>query len=1122
MEQIVWKTEIQPNGDILLYFVNENSNHETTELARLENIQQGEIQELDENNFELTNVDGSETEDYASLQNVHTTNEINEEWKDEDVEKLLVFYIDNKESFQNNDGMKKHLWAVACKTMLFDKNATLCELEFNNLKKQYVEVRTKYQNGTIVEWPYYDLCNQAFHDDYDVKVLMNEIKREEEVVNKSYTYKPNEDGILVTKKDKNVRTSSDEKVELMLNLFLKYKESYRKYNSFRGIWDTIALEVGEEDADYWHKRFLNFKQHYIRMVYKRYESGPDKINWPYMKLFDKIFEGDEEFQRKYSKRPEFNVNSGVPQDDDSFNETERTVLVKYYFDCFHEFQDQTIPNNFLWHEIGRLLDKKPEYCKQKYREMKSEHFETLMEGGYDLGNRIPVAIILDNIIARETEKEIAKTPKKGDQFETWSKDEVDELVQFFYENMEMFKDNVCYYVCWNIVSKKLKKNIHSCKMQWQELTALYKFILEEKKENPDMQINWKYIDIFDRIFDYGMDANLLEGYEKIKAKKKDLPEKVAIRKINIKEEVNETYSEDEESFDERGFMKRSKRRAGDSKAFKILDYYQKNKDKFACSLRKKLSLWEILAKQLGITAYQCAHRFRNLKQVYMGYVQREINKPDMPILWPYYALCKKVFGYRAIKSKLKNGKMDSDDAEDWVAREIKQLINYFANNYDVLHNSIEDLSKWSDLTHVIGKTERACSEKFLELRKSYRKLKTMKARNPEVKVSWKYFNMMDDIFNTRESEQANNFDENVEMGDISERIDVDGIKTEMPEDDDFQYIIVIPEDQELSENLDSQVMIQDNVGDEQVIEEVVQSKPQSSKWNKRTKKRLLAIYLKYLRSHKGKDIDSRDMWKEISSKLMKSPFSCRRVLIKLKNQHRISASNEEYKTTSPYYKLIKKILQLKPKFAKIGQGRNLQEKKSYKDVSMSDEKVEQALQYYYDNLEEFLSPKFEKKYVWMELANFINEPVSKVFNKINYLKKTYNTEASETPFTAMLQEIIAKEVLLRDIFITDVKPVVNEGSLEEFWTDDETEQLLSWYLTHLDKFKNPKYVRSYLWMEATEILKKSPLICSKKMSEVRTQYRNMVREAPEELTDWRFFSLCQKIYGTGKKPANVV
>ncbi|KPJ05812.1 hypothetical protein RR46_01241 [Papilio xuthus] len=1050
MEQIVVKTEVQSNGDILLFYVDENNSQDSGGIGKLEDLDDHEVVEFQESDFVFANVE--ESVDYT-LNNIKTNTHINEEWQEEDVHKLLKLYVDNLNNIESGTTTNQRLWEVACRTIFKDKDPTLCEIGLLSLKQKYAEILANYQkNGVMEAWPYNEICHRAFHNDYYVKEFVNENanNKEPEInIKPTEASKINEDGVLIINKPgmgRPPKHAIDEKVEHMLNLYLKYKDAYNKKNLYKSIWNKIAMEMGEEDAEYWHKRFLNFKQHYIRMLHRRYEVGPDKINWPYMKIFDQIFDGDERFKSKYEVKHNDEINSHI--EDKNFNETERTVLVKYCFDCFHEFQDSTIPNKFLWHEIGRLLEKNPELCKEKYKEMKSEHFKTLMNGEYDIMNRIPSAIILDNIIARENQIQL-KNPRKDEEY-GWSIGKIDEL------------------------------------------------------------INWKYIDVFDRIFDYGMDINLLEGYENIIVhNEKNGPEKIGVKKVHIDDDNIDEYSEDDELYDERGFMKRSKRRIGESKANRILEYYLKNKEKFSCSLQKKLSLWEVLAKQLGITAVQCAHRFRNLKQIYTRYIQREINKPDMPILWPYYAMCKKVFGYRAIKSKLKNGKIGSDDSEEWAAREIKQLINYFAKNYDSFHQNLEDHCRWSDLARVIGKTESACSEKFLELRKSYRKLTTMKTRNPEIKVSWKYFNMLDDIYTSKG--QTSNEDSEMVMCDVGEGLDIESIKKELPEDDDFEYIIVIPEDQEIIETVDEEILTLDS---ENQIEENIESK-QINKWNKRTKKQLLIQYLKYIRSHKGKEIDSREMWKEISFKLMKPPMSCRRILLKLKNQHRMSAMNEDFKT-SPYYKLIEKILQLKPKFAKIGNGKTLQENKIYKDVTISNEKVEKALKYYLNNLEEFLSPKYEKKYVWMELANIINEPVSKIFNKINYMKNLYNTENTvEADFLELMQEISAKEVLLKDLLITDSKPI-NEGSFE-FWTDDEIEQLLTWYLTNLDKFKNPKYVRSYLWMDVSEMLNKSPLNCSKKMSEIRTEYRNMVKESPQELNDWRFYDLCQKIYGTGKK-----
>lgn len=295
------------------------------------------------------------------------------------------------------------------------------------------------------------------------------------------------------------------------------------------------------------------------------------------------------------------------------------------------------------------------------------------------------------------------------------------------------------------------------------------------------------------------------------------------------------------------------------------------------------------------------------------------------------------------------------------------------------------------------------------------------------------------------------------------------------------------------------------------------------KWTKRTKKRLLIFYINYIRSHKGKEIIAKEMWAEIASKLPnKTPLSCRKMFAKLKANHKQIDEVDPNMKKTPYFTLMEKVMRLKPRFVKTDQNKALKDGKVYKDVALPDDKVEQALQYYLENIEDFVSPRFEKKYLWTELANYICEPITKVFNKINFLKQAYDSDKDEvagekTPFAFLLKEILAKEIAIKLVLENTPKPVFEESGHEEIWSDEETEQLLEWYLSNLEKFKNPKFVRSYLWMEVSGMLGKSAITCSKKMSEIRTQYRNMVRERPEELNEWRFLDLCQKIYGTGKK-----
>ncbi|XP_050555253.1 uncharacterized protein LOC118280646 isoform X2 [Spodoptera frugiperda] len=1121
MDSIVVKTEMQSNGEILLFYVDENGGNEEGVLTTVESIENQAMQLQQDNSYIIQDmVDSNENADQSTADN----------WTDDEINRLLVFYNDNKQTFINGTTKKQHLWTVACKTMLLGKNPNSCEAKLLSLQTKYNQICENIQKGLYEEWPYFQLCHNIFQDESPV-ITIETVNSSEPQIIKVPALKQNFDNVMMVKKIN--KPAVDEKVHTMLTLYLKYKKNFQEEYWRRGLWETIAMEMGEDDGEYWQKRFLNYKQHYLRLLDKRRDSGNEGINWPYMDLFDKIFEGDQEFNRKYLNEEYRLIENQAIADSEEIPTPEdwlvceKTVLVKYYFDCYDEFEDRTIPNGFLWNEIGRLLDKPADDCKAKYEELREAHLQKYIDGAVvDLQSRKPVDIVYDHIISKDIQNEMERNRRIPEELEIWKTTELDDLVQFFYDNIQLYKDKICHFVCWAAVAKKLKKTLQSCKSQWDDLVQLYQTILNDKKEHPDMQIDWRYIEVFDRIFDYGMDTNLLVGYDKPKdgAGPKAVQEselgKVGVKRVSIKEEVGiDDFSDDDESFDERGFTKRTKRRAGESKAFKILEYYQKNKDKFSTTNRNKHSLWEVLAKQIGISATQCAHRFRNLKQVYTAYVQREINKPEMPILWPYYALCKKVFGYRAIKSKLKNGKMDSDDSEDWSAKEIKQLINYFSQNFEEIDNFVDDTSKWSDLATDIGKTENACKEKFIELRKSYRKLKTMRSRNPDVKISWKYFNMFEDIYNAKQ----NGNDEAMEV----EELDLNMVSDE--KEDDYQCIIVIPEGQDISQIENAQIIIQDPPTLETVPEEPAPTNQPKEvkpiqKWTKRTKKRLIIFYINYIRSHKGKEIKAQEMWKDIASKLNKTVQSCRKMFAKLKANHKQLDKSDPNVLNNPYYSLMAKAMRLKPKYEKGDQNKSLKDGKVYKDVALPDDKVIQALQYYLENIEDFVSPRYEKKYLWTELANYVCEPITKVFNKLNYLKQQYNSDTDEvagqkTPFGELLKEIQAKEIAVKLVVDNNPKPIIELPDDEETWSDDETEQLLEWYLSNLEKFKNPKYVRSYLWLEVSELLKKSAIACSKKMSDVRTEYRNMVREKPEELNAWRFLDLCQKIYGTGKKGA---
>ncbi|CAF4895982.1 unnamed protein product [Pieris macdunnoughi] len=1023
LDQLVMKTEIHPNGDILLYYVDDNQQVVESAAGIVENEQQEDIQMISETKYVIEDTGESESADELDLAQA-SEQFASEQWTDEEIRRLIIFYIDNKETFQSGTAKKKHLWAVACKTMLLGKQPLSCEYKLREFREKYFLINSDKLEQVIIQRPFYNLCHKAFQDENPIDMYLNVSNKDSESI----------------KKETPIKKSMDTSVEKMLNLYLKYKNIYANNINTKTIWERIARDMNEKDVDYWYKRFLNYKQHYIKMLHKRIYSGDDGIHWPYMRHFDQIFANDEEFQKKFAI-----VENTPTEKTMEWNETEKTFLCKYYFDCLHEFHDPTIPNDFLWHDVGRLLEKPAENCNEKFNSVKNEHFEKLLEGDYNLSERLTWEIIMDNIIYKETLKDLENN---SEVLEDWDMELLDILVQFVYDNINLVKDPVCYYVCLSVITIKLNCGVVSCKNQWDNLVDVYKSILNDKKENPEIQIDWRYIDMFDVIFDYGMDVHLLDGYKKEKVEKKqNLPAKLEVKKINMKD-LEDNYFEnidnDDIRFDERGFTTRVKRDIGRAKGIKILEYYLKNKDKFNSPNYKKAALWEILSKEIGISATECAHRFRNFKQIYLNHVQREITKPELPIVWPYFTICKKVFGYRAVKAKLKSHNI-LNDTEDWSHQDITKLINFATANFD---DGNEEKWRWEEIANITGHTAMACLDKYFELRKCYRKLKTMKSNNPEKRVSWKYFDVMDKIY-TRDM--------------------VADIKMEVQDDDDFQCLIVIPEGQDISQ---AQIIYPNE-------DKAIKSESKSNIiWNRQSKTKLLNLYLKYLISHD--EIIPKQMWKEISLEMDgKSAISCKKMYILLKNRYR--------KNEMKYKQIFTKIIPRENK---------------PKAVDLSDEKIEAALVFYLKNIEDFLNPQLQDL-MWSELAGLISEPADVINKKLNHLFTT------GTPFEDLLKEISEKEKLFKI-----------DASEVSVWTDTETERLLTWYLAHLDKFKNPECVRSYLWMEAADILKKSPLDCSNKMMNIRAQYRMMFKENPEKLQKWDFYNLCQRIYGTGKKSDN--
>lgn len=238
------------------------------------------------------------------------------------------------------------------------------------------------------------------------------------------------------------------------------------------------------------------------------------------------------------------------------------------------------------------------------------------------------------------------------------------------------------------------------------------------------------------------------------------------------------------------------------------------------------------------------------------------------------------------------------------------------------------------------------------------------------------------------------------------------------------------------------------------------------KWTEKSREQLLTYYLRQLKTNRHQIIDSQKMWKYISQKLDKPTEQCKKMFVKLKRLNQSPTPSNQYKG------MIDEILSTKCNFIHP----IVVDKKrvDYKNVEVPHDKLEKALEYYFKNLEEFVSEKYNKKHAWRQLCESLNEPVYKIYQKINYLKTNYD-KLQDSSNAIILNLILEKEC---EILKSDVKITVKRGRCK-LWSEEEKVKLKELYLSFKDKFTNPKYSNKYLWYKIGVVLNRGYKECRK-------------------------------------------
>lgn len=193
----------------------------------------------------------------------HNYNPNTRPWDRNKIKVLLEAYAQIAYKFRNPKLQKKELWKEISQKV--GETPSACDKKFRNLKQTYVRLKKRAHSGRLTtKWRYY---------------------RDFEVINSYTTRYIDLDGQKIV-----YRTGQDENyIHHLLSFYIDNKEKFRdpltkNKTLWRLIGPKLGLTAGECD-----KKFRNLKQTYIRLAWKKKQTGKC-TSWPYYRYFEAIYD----------------------------------------------------------------------------------------------------------------------------------------------------------------------------------------------------------------------------------------------------------------------------------------------------------------------------------------------------------------------------------------------------------------------------------------------------------------------------------------------------------------------------------------------------------------------------------------------------------------------------------------------------------------------------------------------------------------------------------------------------------------------------------------------------------------------------------------------------------------
>lgn len=316
-----------------------------------------------------------------------------------------------------------------------------CSIKYRNLRRTFIRLLKKKRLGKEIKWVHYNMCEKVFND------LPSSV----------------------------LDPWDDYKVRNLLELYIQNLPKFRSSDCLqKDVWKDIAAQIGATEYTCYHK-FKNLKRAYISWLQRSKDTGKP-IKWPYQQYFERIF---------YNYTP----STGT------WDKTKTRLLINAYLEIADRFKDPRYQKKDLWKQISIMVDESAQSCDKKFRNLKQTYLKLKMRA--DSGRSITKWRYYKDFESIYSPCSYWGTGNGRAE----SEDYIKELLQFYIENKDKFKDpRKKKKHVWRLLAPKIGLSPEACDRKFRNLKQTY-IRLADKKKLTGYANKWPYYIYFEKIFD---------------------------------------------------------------------------------------------------------------------------------------------------------------------------------------------------------------------------------------------------------------------------------------------------------------------------------------------------------------------------------------------------------------------------------------------------------------------------------------------------------------------------------------------------------------------------------------------------------------------------------------------